>query len=713
MKHTVKKITGAFKYRYQRIMFLVFMAIALGITIFGTGNVICNTAQTERNQNRMLAQSNAQSLSVTYTVAAQTVNNIRLSSEVSQWAAAASAAEERLAAASLHSVVGRQMTGLEGLQYTVGMWKLNSYAPVVYINGYSFDKDTYISEQFGMDATAWEQAVATAREGGSYFLATAGTPCAEELVCLYYHKYVRGEVVFFILLPCGEDENSWALASGGRLLASNDPENQTLVKTIDGNSATPRGVYIEPIVNEHLQYVYLVPDKSLQQAGTYILVFLLLLGIGTVFMFLITRQIYKPIDRLLHELDIQPVKGQTDEFALLRDNTVHLQLLNKKIHDALNDTILQQKEEKYIRLLYGLAHDPEDPGTRSICLVLFDFDESANGDQLFVAKNDMRLYTQQDHLVFLGIQPTRWALILYDTTPEDACEKNRRLLDLYLAELPVTAIVGGQMRGITAFRQAYRQVLRTLDMHAVTHTGEILRADQFKTGGPANFRYPVSIESEIIHGVLEGDNAALEALDDNLRDNLGRKTLPPQQVENYLLALSSTANRIYNLLPAQVQSMAPRPVSGAEVLMQYDSQGETIAVKALRGCMEGMTHAVAGRRSADNTQLMQKMLTYIHENYMRDIGLTDVADHVGITPQYCSLAFKQLTNDNFKNYLNGYRIKQARALQDANPGISTTELADRVGFNSANSFIRAYKKYTGISPQNYRKGVSQEEAQNK
>lgn len=81
--------------------------------------------------------------------------------------------------------------------------------------------------------------------------------------------------------------------------------------------------------------------------------------------------------------------------------------------------------------------------------------------------------------------------------------------------------------------------------------------------------------------------------------------------------------------------------------------------------------------------------------------LQDVADALNITPKYCSTLFKRLSNENFKNFLNEYRIKIACERIKENPIVKISDLAKSVGFNSANTFIRVFKNYTLLTPGQY------------
>ena len=65
-------------------------------------------------------------------------------------------------------------------------------------------------------------------------------------------------------------------------------------------------------------------------------------------------------------------------------------------------------------------------------------------------------------------------------------------------------------------------------------------------------------------------------------------------------------------------------------------------------------------------------------------------------------------NQNFFDFINGYRIKEAKRLLVDPKGelLTILAIAEEVGFNSKSSFNTAFKKITGMTPTEYKKSVS-------
>lgn len=96
-----------------------------------------------------------------------------------------------------------------------------------------------------------------------------------------------------------------------------------------------------------------------------------------------------------------------------------------------------------------------------------------------------------------------------------------------------------------------------------------------------------------------------------------------------------------------------------------------------------------------------KAVRYIRENYKYPISLSSAAKYLKLNKCYFCNMFREETGQRFSDYLNGFRIFKSRELLLATDH-SMVEIASMVGFNSQNYFNIAFKKYTGMSPLQYK-----------
>lgn len=96
-----------------------------------------------------------------------------------------------------------------------------------------------------------------------------------------------------------------------------------------------------------------------------------------------------------------------------------------------------------------------------------------------------------------------------------------------------------------------------------------------------------------------------------------------------------------------------------------------------------------------------KVIFYIHNHYMEDIGLTELAEYFGISPAHLSTSFKEYFGENIHSFLNGIRIKHACGLL-ASSDKQIIDIASEVGFNSYATFSRVFRQKQGISASEYK-----------
>ena len=85
--------------------------------------------------------------------------------------------------------------------------------------------------------------------------------------------------------------------------------------------------------------------------------------------------------------------------------------------------------------------------------------------------------------------------------------------------------------------------------------------------------------------------------------------------------------------------------------------------------------------------------------------LSDLASKLSIPPHHLSQVLNTCFNQNFFDFINSYRIKESKELLSIQAPIKKTilEIIYETGFNSKSVFNNAFKKYTGMTPSQFRK----------
>ncbi len=91
-----------------------------------------------------------------------------------------------------------------------------------------------------------------------------------------------------------------------------------------------------------------------------------------------------------------------------------------------------------------------------------------------------------------------------------------------------------------------------------------------------------------------------------------------------------------------------------------------------------------------------------HIYRQNDIGLVELSKYISFDRYKVSEVINKYYSKNFYSLLNFYRIKEAKELLVTQPFSSVKSVMYEVGFNSKNSFYNAFKKDTGLSPNDFR-----------
>lgn len=99
---------------------------------------------------------------------------------------------------------------------------------------------------------------------------------------------------------------------------------------------------------------------------------------------------------------------------------------------------------------------------------------------------------------------------------------------------------------------------------------------------------------------------------------------------------------------------------------------------------------------------MKKILDYVNKNLCNPITIDELAQYMGMSLSTFSRFLKKNTKHNFTDFLQEYRINSVVRELNNNEKESIMDIAFRCGFVSQSYFYKVFKKYKGVTPQEYR-----------
>ncbi|MFD0695566.1 response regulator [Paenibacillus sp. GCM10027628] len=150
-----------------------------------------------------------------------------------------------------------------------------------------------------------------------------------------------------------------------------------------------------------------------------------------------------------------------------------------------------------------------------------------------------------------------------------------------------------------------------------------------------------------------------------------------------------------------------KPVQRSKLL---DAVEQALRIEEERGRVEAMEKIVDSRLMQAKIEAnhysppVQQALTYVEEHLTEPLGMREIANQIHLNPSYFSALFKEQTGFTFSEFVTRSRVQKAKELL-LQTRLTIADISEQVGYQTPKYFIKIFKDYEGISPNQYRKQV--------
>lgn len=244
----------------------------------------------------------------------------------------------------------------------------------------------------------------------------------------------------------------------------------------------------------------------------------------------------------------------------------------------------------------------------------------------------------------------------------------------------------------------YAQVQEAARQAAVCDHSQLLTLPLKKSKKP-EYEYGKTQEQLLYNAVREARTEdAVAAARQIIEDNLLRK-IDHTQMEMLCVALVNTASHAITELVPNAEKIAV--ASGVYNTLTSRCVAARDYTEAVTGFIRTAT-AASDAREPETDQLLKKADQFLKDNYQREFSVEEMANALWVSRSYLSSYYKGKTGMNLSDSIQMFRVQKAvELLKD--PEVKVSELGAMVGIPSPNTFLRQFKKYTGMTPKEYRK----------
>lgn len=536
------------------------------------------------------------------------------------------------------------------------------------------------------------------------------------IVILLPNKYEKNKEIYWIItlrkdiffVEIYSELDNWYLTSNNEIL------NLGKINNIDNEKVNRYGrKYKAYYFDEELIYF---PEKiNIFEIFSYELFKgILFLSIIWLISYLIRYFIVIPIQNLANKIGYSG-KNIKQEVEFIEKKMEEITLTNKSLEFTIEDMKKYQISKKIKDYLIGLA-DVKDLTNlldevsilkleryRVVILEIFDVETTDNiYDKINLSKEFVKKYFEQDvtcEVIWLDYKSI--VIILEDSLEEEEIEEVMICLSNHCERnfnLIFTIAITQQYMNKEEMTTAYKEAKKLLDYKFVFKEKRVIFFKDICEKDKQNYYYPIELEAKLITRVLNSNELGIKKVLEEIFDENNILELDKKQVKEFGGLLYNTLNRIFIQLNKLNEDIEPQIFNSDEILKVNE-------LKELNEIFNEKIYELYKINKLkdlnDMSEIREKIRKYVEENYHIDISLDNLADYLGHSFRYTSILFKKTMDDSFKNYLNLYRVEKAKKLMKEDSEIKIKDLAERVGYNSSNTFIRIFRKYEGISPGKY------------
>lgn len=251
---------------------------------------------------------------------------------------------------------------------------------------------------------------------------------------------------------------------------------------------------------------------------------------------------------------------------------------------------------------------------------------------------------------------------------------------------------------------AYLEALSALAFKFVKGRGCSIPYREIKNTSFEHNKKLTQCTERILRALATKDVQGIQSCPDELVSVLSSESAPLYQVKK-------AVNEVIN---GSIKLCVDYGVSYQQFIsVNYDfSRGaalETLenVAEALRTISDQIAFRLLEKERDDEGKIVQAIWNYVNENALdHDFSVDVVAGRFGMSYSHLCKLFRQYHHTTILNVKNEQRLEKAKELL-AKTELSIQKVALAVGYDNVASFIRKFKKQSGMTPMNFRKSMKE------
>ncbi len=245
----------------------------------------------------------------------------------------------------------------------------------------------------------------------------------------------------------------------------------------------------------------------------------------------------------------------------------------------------------------------------------------------------------------------------------------------------------------------YEKTKKTLELRFYNGPGSLLQQDKINKRNQ-DIQIP-PVHQEIVHSILNGDWKKTEELIDSLFkyfiDNEIHRDLICHELYKFILYLLNNA-----FTESNTHQFEQTLNNSIKNIYLFDTVEEL--KHFISRTIESIFQYLREKESDNHQQVVNQIILFIKENLDKPLLVEDIASKVFLSPNYIRSIFKEKTGETILSFITKAKLEKATELLHQR-SLKIKDVCSSVGFESVSYFCSLYKKYKGMTPNEYRKKI--------
>ncbi|WP_158560378.1 helix-turn-helix domain-containing protein [Paenibacillus contaminans] len=455
-------------------------------------------------------------------------------------------------------------------------------------------------------------------------------------------------------------------------------------------------------------YVYRIPVERIANQSrlniTLVVIMTAAIALSVVIAFLFAARINNPLKKVIESIrsmnDDAPFRSNIKEFNIISDEIHgnhlmrkqlsfmnHLKAIRNHEHDTIN---LDFADKPFVFVLFQIQYDQQEPSLQA-SLQRWVYYMKTYIDSMLKP-------VFPDSLTFQIERGQILSLVFTEQIKDLArlLEQMKYVFDHDRQHGIVTISISSVYSDSARLTAAYEEAQELVGERQLIDETQIVRS---RTASQMAVGFSPDQEKELEANLREGNIPQLTVLMERLFAKWRSKEPTAAAMLRFAESMTGKIRNAvtpFQLDPVQLESILEK---AGEKIRQCATIRELELL--LLDWVKRTAEAVKEKKE-EKHPVTSFVIDYINDHLSEDIYVDVLAEKLKMSSGYLSTYFKGKTGKSIVDYINETRIAKAASLL-ADNDMKIHDAAKAVGYQNLTSFNRMFKKYTGLTPSEYRK----------